>query len=261
MIQKNSAPRCEPIHIRPVVTILSSHRFPGQNRGNAMLRKERVIATFCAAGIVMYATAASAQCAARDALNTAPPKAPSVIPSAAVHKAGDVLNIWKTVALGKFANSFALRNALDVAGCGTGDLAEKVLARPAFALASAKTEVDLVVISAAELGLATESVSLREVYNRAESLGLSLAPAEVGPELRLQYLDQPVGEFLHVGMKPIMTWEGDPVIFVVVNGGAGLILIGKNASADAQMPATSTFLFVRPRELQTVTRDHVRAGR
>ena len=47
-------------------------------------------------------------------------------------------------------------------------------------------------------------------------------------------------------MKPIVTWQGDPVIFVVVNGGAGLILIGKNVSVDAQMPATSAFLFVRP---------------
>jgi hypothetical protein len=225
-----------------------------------MLRKELLIATFCAAGIVMYATGARAQCAAREALSTALPRASPVI-APAVPKAGAVPNVWKTVALGEFANSFALRNALDAADCGTGDLAEEILARPAFTLASTKTDVDLVVVSATDLGLTTEFVSLRDVYARAEKFGLSLAPAEVGPELRLQYLDQPIGEFLHVGMKPIMTWRGDPIIFVVVNGGAGLILIGKNASADAQMPATSAFLFVRPRELQKVATDHVPAGR
>jgi hypothetical protein len=62
-------------------------------------------------------------------------------------------------------------------------------------------------------------------------------------------------------MKPIVTWQGDPVVFVVVNGGAGLILIGKNVSGDAQTPATSAFLFVRPREPQKVATDQARAGR
>ncbi len=224
-----------------------------------MLGKGLVIATLCAAGILMGATDAKAQCAARDALKTALPKVSIV--HAPARKANGVLNVWKTVTLGRFANSFALRNALDAASCGTGDLAEEVLARPAFTLASTRTDVDLVVVSAAALGLATETVSLREVYDRAERLGLSLAPAEVGPELRLQYLDQPIGEFLHIGMKPIVTWGGDPVIFVVVNGGAGLILIGKNVSADDQIPARSAFLFVRPREPQKLAEDKFLFGR
>ena len=69
------------------------------------------------------------------------------------------------------------------------------------------------------------------------------------PLLRLQYFDQPIGEFLHVGMKPISMWRGDPAIFVLVNGGAGLVLIGQNGSANVEIPATSRFLFVRPRAL------------
>jgi hypothetical protein len=39
--------------------------------------------------------------------------------------------------------------------CGIGDLPEEILAQPAFTLASTKTDVDLVVVSAAELGLAS----------------------------------------------------------------------------------------------------------
>ena len=226
-----------------------------------MLRKALAITTFCAAGIVMFSHGARAQCAARDALNTTPPRASSVVAPAAVQKAAAIQNVWKKVALGEFANSFALRNALDAADCGVGDLAGEALARPAFKLASIKTEVDLVVVSAAELGLTADFVSLRDIYDRAERLGLRLAPAEIGPALRLQYLDQPIGEFLHIGMKPIVTWQGDHVIFVVVNGGAGLILIGKNVSADAQMPATSAFLFVRPRALQKVATDQDPASR
>ena len=213
-----------------------------------MLRTAYVIAALCAAGIVVYATEARAQCSARDAINASASKMPSV----AARNAAVIQNVWKKVALGEFTNSFAIRNALDAADCGVGDLAEEALARPAFALAPSKIDVDLVAVSAAGLGLTTQYVSLKDIYERAEKLGLSLAPAEVGPALRLQYRDQPIGEFLHVGMKPIVTWRGDPVIFVVVNGGAGLILIGKNARADAQMPATSTFLFVRPRQPQKV---------
>ena len=111
-----------------------------------------------------------------------------------------------------------------------------------------EVDVDLVVVSAAELGTPTET-SLVDVYARAQERGLALAPAEVGPQLRLQYLDQPIGEFLHVGMNPINTWFGEPVIFALVNGGAGLILIGTESSANAKISATTRFLFVRPRVL------------
>jgi hypothetical protein len=152
--------------------------------------------------------------------------------------------------LGNFANSFALINALDAASCDIGDLAQEIIARPAFTIAPTRTAVDLVTVSAAELGLTDEYVAIGDIYSRAEKFGLSLAPAEVGPELRLQYLDQPIGEFLHVAMKPITTWNGDPVIFVVANGGAGLILIGQSCSADTQIPGSAAFLFVRPREPQ-----------
>jgi hypothetical protein len=150
---------------------------------------------------------------------------------------------------------------LDAAGCGIGDLAEEILARPAFTLASTKTDVDLVVVSAAELGLSGGSVSLIDIYSRAEQFGLGLAPAEVGPALRLHYFDQPLGEFLHVGMKPITTWNGEPGIFVVANGGSRLVLIGQNGSADTEMSVSSAFLFVKPREPPTVAKNQTPAAR
>ena len=221
-----------------------------------------MVATLCAAGVVLYAGGAEAQCAARDVLqNASIPKPSPIIAPSAVVRADAVHKVWKAIKLGDFANSFALRNALDAADCGIGDLAEEILARPAFTLASTKTDVDLVVVSAAELGFAVEPVSLRDIYSHAEKLGLGLAPAEVGPALRLQYFDQPIGKFLHVGMKPIATWQGDPLIFVVADGGAGLILIGQNGNADAQMRASSNFLFVRPRELPRVAKENTSAGR
>jgi hypothetical protein len=47
-------------------------------------------------------------------------------------------------------------------------------------------------------------------------------------------------------MAPINTWAGEAVIFTLVNGGAGLILIGQDASPNVKMSATSRFLSVRP---------------
>jgi hypothetical protein len=144
---------------------------------------------------------------------------------------------------------------LDAAGCGIGDQAEEILARPAFTVSTTKTDVELVAVSAAELGFQTDTASLADIYARAQQLGFGLAAAEVAPQLRLQYLDQPIGEFL-VGMEPIKRWKGGPVILTVANGGAGLVLIGQDGSADAKIPVASRFLFVRSNEAASAKAVH-----
>ena len=111
-----------------------------------------------------------------------------------------------------------------------------------------KTNVELFAVSAAELGFETDTVSLAAIYARAQLLGFGLAAAEVGLQLRLQYFDQPIGEFLIIGMEPIRTWDGERVIITVANGGAGLILIGHDGSANAQISVASRFLFVRSKK-------------
>lgn len=100
-------------------------------------------------------------------------------------------------------------------------------------------------MSAAELGFRTDTVTLGAIYARVQQLGLGLAAAEIGPQLRLQYFDQPLGEFLIIGMQPIKTWSGEQVILNVANGGAGLILIGQDGRPDAEISAISRLLFVR----------------
>ena len=203
----------------------------------------------CTACIVLFASEASAQCTARDVLQnhltlkTTPSANTPPIP---VNSAFAV-PVWKTITVGTFANSFALLNALDAAGCGIGGSAEEILARPAFTVGTTKTNVELFAVSAAELGFQTDTAPLADIYARAQQLGFGLAAAEVAPQLRLQYFDQPMGEFL-IGMEPIKTWKGEPVILTVANGGAGLVLIGRDGSADAEIPVASRFLFVRSNE-------------
>lgn len=108
--------------------------------------------------------------------------------------------------------------------------------------------MELVTVSAVELGFSTDTVTLGAIYARAKDLGLGLAAAEIGPQLRLQYFDQPIGEFLIIGMEPIRTWKGEQGILNVANGGAGLILIGQDGRVDAEISATSRFVFVRSDE-------------
>lgn len=49
-------------------------------------------------------------------------------------------------------------------------------------------------------------------------------------------------------MEPITTWNGEQAILNAANGGAGLILIGQDGKADAEISATSRFVFVRSDE-------------
>ncbi len=177
------------------------------------------------------------------------------LPSAANHAASPAQRarltgwserrVWKRISIGTFPDALALRNALDRADCAQGDLAEQILARPSFQVSAERADLDLVPVSARDLGIRTDTARLADIYARAERRGLRLAPPEAGPQLRLQYLDQPVGEVLDIAMAPLTTWTGRRVIFVLANGGAGLILIGQDVTAP-DIAATTPFLFVKP---------------
>ncbi len=220
------------------------HRSIRRQSGGTLL-----VAMLCTACIVLFASEASAQCSARAILRNhlTLKTTPSVITPPVPVKSAFAVQVWRTITVGTFANSFDLLNALDAAGCGIGGSAEEVLARPAFTVGTTKANVELFAVSAAELGFQTDTARLADIYARAQQLGFGLAAAEVAPQLRLQFFDQPMGEFL-IGMEPIKRWTGEPVILTVANGGAGLVLIGRDGSADAEIPVAARFVFVRSNE-------------
>jgi hypothetical protein len=197
-------------------------------------------------------------------------KVAGAAPSIDVRNASDI-PVWKTITLGTYKDVNMLREDLDSLHCGAadraagirarhalvpgtrtplpcalGESAAEIIGRPAFALNRTKSEVDLVVLSLPELGFAGERVAVADIYARARQLGLELCADEVGPQLRLQYLDQPLGEFLRIAMEPIATYAGDLVDLTVANGGASLALIGSPAQADAMVHPRVKFVFVRP---------------
>jgi hypothetical protein len=176
------------------------------------------------------------------------------VPSAGDHRSPSIqvggkivtpVPIWKTVTLGTHENASALRRYLTAARCRVGDLAKEVLNQPEFTVSKSRTEVNLAVVSVADLGFGEKGASRAEIYQQAAQLGLDLCPPEVALQLRLQYLDQPLGEFLHIAMEPVATAGGDFVGLSMGNGGAGLLLIGGDARPDLIVPPTVRFVFVR----------------
>jgi hypothetical protein len=159
-------------------------------------------------------------------------------------KISSEIPIWKTITLGTYDSAESLRRSVH---CYTGAWARAALATPALTVSTSKREIDLVVLSVAALGFDEEGASFAAIHARAAQLGLELCPVEIAAQLRLQYLDQPVGEFLRVAVEPVVTNDGELVTLTVANGGAGLILISGHAPPDFIMPSAARFVFVRPR--------------
>ena len=132
--------------------------------------------------------------------------------------------VWKTIKLGtglKTAEEF--RRVLRDGEFRLSDWASDILGKPAFKTADEETEVDLVKVTVVELGF-KKGAWRNQIYERARDLGLELCPPEVGPQLRLQYQDQPKGEWILVAMEPIVDSDGDPKLFGVGRYGSGLWL-------------------------------------
>jgi hypothetical protein len=169
----------------------------------------------------------------------------ALVPSVGGKTAADI-PIWRTVTLGTYKTTDALRDALDVKRIHVGYAVDEILGRAAFNLSKTRRDARLVVLAVSELGFEEEGVSLADISARARQLGFELCPAEVGPQLRLQYLNQPLGEFLHIAMAPIARYGGEPTDFTVANGGGGLILIAGDAHPKFIMPSTMRFVFIDP---------------
>jgi hypothetical protein len=151
-----------------------------------------------------------------------------------------------------------MRSAFDNSPCpiGLGDSVDEAIGRPAFSFTKTKLELDLALVSVADLGFPEDGASLVEVYNRALAMGLALCPPDLGPALRLSYLDQPREEFLHIAMRPIALYSGKLVDFTLGNDGMKLLLVGGDGRPRAVLPGAVRFIFVRPRP-DAVARDNV----
>lgn len=63
-----------------------------------------------------------------------------------------------------------------------------------------------------------------EIFKRAEQLGLELCPPEVGPQMLLSNIDQPLDEWTRIGMKSISEHLGYQLVFFLTHESDGLWL-------------------------------------
>src|SRR3989338_7539783 len=149
--------------------------------------------------------------------------------------------IWKTIRLGGFKTPAEIRKALEDGGFKISDWAEQILEKTP--LPGSPSEINLVRMTVADLGFEFNATT-EDIYARAKELGLDLCPAEVGPELRLQYPDQPLGEWSNVAMKPIMDADGFLYIFYFEYDKDGRWLKAGAGGAMGNWSANFSFFFV-----------------
>ena len=89
-----------------------------------------------------------------------------------------------------------------------------------------------------------------EIYQKAKELGLELCPAEVGPDLCLKYLDQPLNEWFLIAMKQIPDRDDYPYVFSLERSADGLWLDTNWAEPDRRRDPEDGFVF-RLRKLES----------
>lgn len=153
------------------------------------------------------------------------------------------LEVWKSIKIGGFSNVNEVREAIKKAGMNINNPADLLLEK--IPLAKEQSTIKLVCLSMKDLGFNEDGAKNEEIFNRAKEMGLELCPAEVGPQLRLQYKDQPNEEFIMIAMEPIAVSNAFSLFFIM-NGGTDLWLASHRGQLNSFWTRFSRFVFVIP---------------
>ena len=150
--------------------------------------------------------------------------------------------VFKSIKIGA-KNGQELAGEIKSNGMIIGEWTKDVLNQK-FPVGIKEQRINLVAVSVEDLGF-RRGARRDEIYSRAKALGFELCPSEVGPQLRLQHLDQPLYEWLVIGMRPITSSDGGFGIFLVGHGHRGIYLIGYYGDEDYFWDKDSRFVFVQ----------------
>ncbi len=135
-----------------------------------------------------------------------------------------------------------LISEMETAGINISDYAKSMLKNREFVPGKNPEEATLIRLTVADLGFKS-SATTDQIYERAQILGLELCPADTGPNYRLKYRNQPLDEWIYMGMKQITDSGGHPSVFLLARSVGGLWLNGPWAEPGSEWPPGSEFVF------------------
>lgn len=116
-----------------------------------------------------------------------------------------------------------LISEMETAGINIYSHAKSMLTSREFVPGKNPEEVTLIRLTVADLGFKSTATT-DQIYERAQTLGLKLCPADTGPNYRLKYKNQPLDEWIFIGMKQISGSDGRPDVFTLEHRSNGLWL-------------------------------------
>lgn len=135
-----------------------------------------------------------------------------------------------------------LISEMEQAGINISDYAKLMLKSPEFVVSKNRERITLINLSVADLGF-TRNATTTQIYERAQALGLELCSVDTGPNYRLQYQNQPMGEWVRIGMKQINDRDGSPYVFNLERHGGGLWLYHTWAKPGSGWYPGNRFIF------------------
>ena len=135
-----------------------------------------------------------------------------------------------------------LISEMEVAGINISDYAKSMLNNREFVPGKNPEEATLIRLTVADLGFKS-SATTDQIYERAQNLGLELCPADTGPNYRLKYRNQPLNEWIYMGMKQITDSDGYPNVFELERNDDGLWLDGSWAKPGYEWDPGYKFVF------------------
>lgn len=120
--------------------------------------------------------------------------------------------------------------------------AEKLLAHPRFEVSGSCYRLSSVELKVRDLGLPGGGTT-EEIHEAATARGLAVCPMELGPFLRLQFLDQREGPRLTLSARRLSTDADVPTGFYLRSDSEGLWLRGYTASEDYAWSPEEHFIF------------------
>lgn len=149
--------------------------------------------------------------------------------------------IWKTVTVGTYKTVEELKATLKIHSINYFGMAQELIESPSFSLVKTPVQIDLINISAAELGF-LEPTTIKDVWNRAFEVGLSLCPQEVGAQLLLQHGNDTTENGLAyeyplaIATQPISTPRDKQGIFNIGHTEGGSLILGNQGTCIEQPP-------------------------